>query len=350
MPCQIGADSRDSDPGFLDDFVCRLWTTYYSTRVYATMLRHFCMRAPLGYRRVCQAQVNVLIASVKDINTLSRRHSIPQTRFCSSVIACASTCSIHDICKGDVFTRCFSSRSRSSKSSSGSSSGKSSQSKQRNYNYPKDPYQVLNVPRTASEKEIKMAYFKEAKKCHPDLNPGDPVANEKFQALSDAYQLLIDSSRRAQYDTYGSGYSNKASDGNANSKEGYQQTNYYYESPEEMFRKVSEDVNILREAFKDYIKDMQDEFIYAADCAEKGEWSEVFEIMKQNKEVVIAMILPIILLRFPFLIALFLRLGLAGSQVIFVGLVRSGNLEAASRMVWKKVLQLAIDRRNRRKR
>jgi curved DNA-binding protein len=66
-----------------------------------------------------------------------------------------------------------------------------------------DYYQVLGVPKTATEKEIKDAYRKLARKHHPDLNPNDAEANKKFQQLNEANEVLSDPEKRKKYDKYG---------------------------------------------------------------------------------------------------------------------------------------------------
>ena len=66
-----------------------------------------------------------------------------------------------------------------------------------------DYYEVLGVSREATDQELKSAYRKQALKYHPDRNPGDHVAEEKFKEASEAYQVLTDANKRAAYDRYG---------------------------------------------------------------------------------------------------------------------------------------------------
>ncbi len=67
----------------------------------------------------------------------------------------------------------------------------------------KDYYQVLGVPRDVTPEALKKAYRKLAMQHHPDRNPGDKKAEEKFKELSEAYEILNDSQKRAAYDRYG---------------------------------------------------------------------------------------------------------------------------------------------------
>src|SRR5436309_2128487 len=68
----------------------------------------------------------------------------------------------------------------------------------------RDPYEVLGVPRDASADEIKSAYRRLARRHHPDVNPDDPSAKDKFQEIGEAYSVLSDPDRRAKFDRFGS--------------------------------------------------------------------------------------------------------------------------------------------------
>src|ERR1700741_1571911 len=67
----------------------------------------------------------------------------------------------------------------------------------------RDYYEVLGVGRSASAEEVKRAYRKLAVKFHPDKNPNDAHAEEKFKELGEAYDVLMDADKRAAYDRFG---------------------------------------------------------------------------------------------------------------------------------------------------
>jgi curved DNA-binding protein len=71
----------------------------------------------------------------------------------------------------------------------------------------KDYYETLGVSRDADEKEIRRAFRRLARQYHPDVNPNDPQATERFQEINEAYEVLSDPEKRAKYDQLGADWS-----------------------------------------------------------------------------------------------------------------------------------------------
>src|ERR1700754_1515563 len=67
----------------------------------------------------------------------------------------------------------------------------------------KDYYATLGVNKSSTEKEIKQAFRKLARKHHPDVNPGDKAAEARFKEINEAYEVLSDPDKRKRYDTLG---------------------------------------------------------------------------------------------------------------------------------------------------
>ena len=67
----------------------------------------------------------------------------------------------------------------------------------------RDYYEVLGLAKGASEEEIKKAYRRLAKQYHPDLNPGDKTAEERFKEVNEAYGVLSDPDKKSRYDQFG---------------------------------------------------------------------------------------------------------------------------------------------------
>lgn len=77
-----------------------------------------------------------------------------------------------------------------------------------------DYYNTLGIQRNASDKEIQKAYRDLARKYHPDMNPGDDSAKQKFQEVQQAYDILSDGKKRSQYDQFGAGFEQMGGGGN----------------------------------------------------------------------------------------------------------------------------------------
>jgi curved DNA-binding protein len=107
----------------------------------------------------------------------------------------------------------------------------------------KDYYDVLGVPRTATQKEISSAFRKLARKYHPDLNAGDKQAEARFKEISEAHEVLSDTKKRKLYDEFGENWAGAAAAGvqpgqaggfRTNSGPGGPRVEYRTVSPEEM--------------------------------------------------------------------------------------------------------------------
>lgn len=203
------------------------------------------------------------------------------------------------------------------------------------------------VPRIATHKDIKKAYFAEAKKHHPDLNPNDPKAKIRFQKLAEAYEILGDEEKRSHYDMFGSQAQQQSRSG------GHYQQQYQYtasgRSAEDIFRNSFQDGEMIYEELKSYSQELQQEFTYASENIMRGNWQEAFEVAKSHKVLLAGIVLPIIVLtRSPAAFMFGVRIAYTGSQLFISALVMTGNLDYAAMWLWNRVVAMARDRRNRK--
>ena len=202
-----------------------------------------------------------------------------------------------------------------------------------------DYYKTLGVSRTATKREIKVAYFQLAKKCHPDANPGDANAKQKFQEIAEAYTVLSDDSQRQQYDSYG-----------VRNDQGFQQyqqrQSYGYSAPqnvnpEEVFKKMFEELG-LQETIKN-LENAKEEATFAIEAAGRGDWAPAKAFASNHKGLILGVVAPVlILIRFPWIIVLLMRFGLS----ILGALARDPRLAA---MVGKALYEMFKKGANKRK-
>ncbi|KAI0225239.1 hypothetical protein LSAT2_023874 [Lamellibrachia satsuma] len=132
-----------------------------------------------------------------------------------------------------------------------------------------DYYQVLGIPRNATQKDIKKAYYKLAKKYHPDVNK-DPDAHTSFQQVSEAYEVLGDEAKKNDYDMFGMGGGGASAGTGRGPFQQQAHTGRGFESfhstidPEELFRKIFGDAGFRMSGFNDYSDFADSNFGFAA--------------------------------------------------------------------------------------
>jgi hypothetical protein len=211
----------------------------------------------------------------------------------------------------------------------------------RNYRKSRDNlYDVLGVSSTATSHELKVAYFREAKKNHPDLNPNDKNATAKFQKLSAAYEILSDPKKRAAYDASGSADS-------AYSNQTYDSASEHHAT--DTFNQVWSDLDIISEVVDSYVQDMKEEIDYVWQSMKSGDYEPFWNLSKANSTLIFGIITPIVLVvRFPAAIAFVLRMIWLAVPAILVPLMQSGQVPSIAAWMWKNVVNAAKARKQSR--
>eukprot|EP01134_Creolimax_fragrantissima_P003595 CFRG3595T1 len=174
-----------------------------------------------------------------------------------------------------------------------------------------DYYKILGVSKNASTSDIKIAYFTQAKKCHPDVCPNDPVAMAKFKKVSEAYSILKDPSMRRSYDQHRASPFSRGT--YTDSQQGYggmggsSAGGMGGVDAEEIFKAVWKDLGMHE--LKDYLNNVQEEGLDAIDSIRQhNDFAPAWSFAKEYKGLIAGVVLPVALtLRFPALVALALR-------------------------------------------
>jgi hypothetical protein len=213
------------------------------------------------------------------------------------------------------------------------------------------PYEILGVDRSSTPKEIKMAFYKEAKKHHPDLHTNDPKSKERFQEVAAAYELLSDEQRKRKYDATGFTGDSQAYDARGQHQQHQQQHNsaWNQQHAEDIFNSVQSDVDVIKEALHAYSIEIRDEVNYTVDAVQRGDWHAVYDIAKSHKLLMLGIVVPcILLIRHPPLVLGALRLAWMSGQVVVAVLLQTGNVKLAAELMWKQIVKLSLEKKRRR--
>eukprot|EP00035_Acanthoeca_spectabilis_P033582 m.24428 g.24428 ORF g.24428 m.24428 type:complete len:375 (+) comp6074_c0_seq2:227-1351(+) len=156
----------------------------------------------------------------------------------------------------------------------------------------RDAYEILGVDRSATDKEIKLAYLQAARQVHPDVNDS-PEATVEFQEISDAYEAINTSQKRARY----------SFDPNSDSSSGHSGGGAPFTSsvdPEAVFNTVLHDLGVGSEIVKHYLHDLQDDMEEVSDAVKRGEYGPLADFVNRRKGLFVATLLPLlVVLRMP---------------------------------------------------
>ena len=207
--------------------------------------------------------------------------------------------------------------------------------------FTQDYYAVIGVSKTASQAEIKKEYFRKAKQYHPDLNPNDKTAVKKFQELATAYETLGNPQKRKEYDRLGyRQYAQHTAQGQ------------HYASgrdANDVFNDVYKDFEIIQWAWNDYITETKEDFVYACQEADRNNWTPMYDVAKANGAILLGIVVPVaVLLRMPAAVAVAMRFIVPVISSIGVGIIRSGNSGVFAAYLWKKIVEIARNRKKRK--
>jgi len=211
----------------------------------------------------------------------------------------------------------------------------------------KDLYEVLNVPKKATKKEIKSAYFQLAKQYHPDTNP-DPTAKDKFQELAEAYTVLNDDLQRQRYDSYTGEYSQGSqynSSSTSSPLDGFYPTNI---DPNEVFKQIFEDLGV--QDLLDRLEYTKLDAIAAIDAAgTRGDWKPAKTFASNNKILIVGILAPFVaFVRFPWMLGILLRGGTSLLSGLLLVAARNPQIAATIGRAMYKRYMMRVARKSKK--
>eukprot|EP00929_Paragymnodinium_shiwhaense_P044583 TRINITY_DN22851_c0_g2_i2.p1 TRINITY_DN22851_c0_g2~~TRINITY_DN22851_c0_g2_i2.p1 ORF type:complete len:285 (-),score=44.85 TRINITY_DN22851_c0_g2_i2:46-900(-) len=205
-----------------------------------------------------------------------------------------------------------------------------------------DPYLVLGVDRGIADADLKRAYLRAAKAYHPDMNPDDPKAKDRFQRVSQAYETLRNPSSRSAYDASGQ-WSGAAGAGGQQGAD--------YQQAEDIFRNAAQEREIILEAMQLYAEAVKEEATEAASLIWEGKFTEAWPLIREHRALFGVLGVFAVLLRHPAIVGIALRGAamMALNPAVFRVLVRSGLDKRVWQFAWVHLTQTARRQRQRLK-
>ena len=206
------------------------------------------------------------------------------------------------------------------------------------------------MTKDSSQKDIKLAYFRLAKKYHPDINTG-PEARLIFQKLANAYEILGDEDDKRKYDMHNSsawsGFSSDSQKTNNAYNEEYDSSSSSYDTtrgrtPEEIFKTVLQDISVIKEAAMLYGRDFGEDMKGLGSSLLKGDLKSAGHFISNNKVVLLGITVPLVIAtRHPLALMLTGRYIFIWSQVAVKSLIISGQAYQAADWIWSRTVCLA---------
>ena len=203
-----------------------------------------------------------------------------------------------------------------------------------------DPYRLLGVEKGASDQEIKLAYLRKAKECHPDLHPGDKRATARFQELSAAYQRVRDADARREdlHTSRQQHYSQQHRRG------GHPSAAESEEEAKHVFDSVLHDLNMIYEVVDWTIDEFKADMVELSAAYREGNMARVRQILSDYKLAgALLVVVPLLILPGPRMAMMALKVALSRMTILAMLNPRIGATLLAG--LWKGMRTRVLHRR-----